>query len=78
MIDITKLNEDDIGKFVVYELIKNKLNIGRIKSWNDEFIFVVYHCDGDWANYKDYTGCSTNPDDLSFVRDFMIGNHYQK
>lgn len=27
-------------------------------------IFVVYKCNEDWDNYRDYTGCSTAPEDL--------------
>lgn len=39
---------------------------GIVKSISDnkEIIFVVYHCNYDWANYKDYTGCATNPSEL--------------
>jgi len=63
MIDINKLTKDDIGKWVVY---KSKLENekGRIKSWNDKCIFVVYASNNEWDNYQNYTGCSTNPEDL--------------
>lgn len=27
-------------------------------------VFVVYHCDGNWGNYEDYTAALTNCDDL--------------
>lgn len=33
------------------------LEYGRIKSLkNDQFYFVVFNCNDDWENYKDYTG----------------------
>ena len=38
--------------------------VGRIKSCNDKYIFVVYKCGDLWENYQDYTGCATNPEDL--------------
>jgi hypothetical protein len=31
---------------------------------NDGCVFVVYHCDNDWENYKDYTAAKTRIDDL--------------
>lgn len=66
MIDIKKLSKNDRGKWVEY-ITKNER--GRIKSWNDTFIFVVYHCDNRWSNYQEYTGCATRPDDLNFVQE---------
>lgn len=62
-IHISKLTDKDVGRWVIY-LPKNE--IGRIKSWNETFIFVVYHCDGNWSNYQIYT-VSTNPRDLEFI-----------
>jgi len=34
---------------------------GIVKSVDklDHFIFVVYKCNNDWENYKNYTGVST-------------------
>lgn len=52
------------------EVIKNgvgELEKGKIKSWNDNFIFVVYKCDNQWDRFQDYTGCATSPDDLEFI-----------
>jgi len=67
MISIQDLTEDDIGKWVVYRE-HSKLGekeFGRIKSWNDQFIFVVYKCDGQWSRFQDFTGAATSPEDLS-------------
>jgi len=65
MIDIDKLTKEDVGKCVIYSN-GFKEEIGLIKSWNDKFIFVVYHCDGNWDKYQDYTGCATEGRYLTF------------
>jgi len=65
MINIKKLTNNDIGKWVIYNPGYKKEK-GKIKSWNDTFIFVVYKCADDWNNFIDYTGCATNPKDLRF------------
>lgn len=66
MINLDNLTEESVGAWVVYDngYARDK---GRIKSWNDHFIFVVYHCDNNWSRFQDYTGCATNPDDLEFI-----------
>jgi len=66
MIAIAELTKEDIGKWVVYD-DNFKKEKGRIKSWNDTFIFVVYKCDMKWDRFQDYTGCATKPEDLSFT-----------
>jgi len=38
--------------------------IGRVKSWNDKFVFVVYKCDEKWDQYENYTGAATKIEDL--------------
>ena len=67
-IDIKQLKESDKGKWVIYLpgewADKEK---GKIKSWNSSFIFVVYNCDNDWDNYKNYTAAATKPNDLNFL-----------
>jgi len=69
MIDVTKLEESDIGRWV--QLIKyygdTARALGKIKSWNNKYIFVVFKCDGQWANYADYTGEAVDPSRLEFV-----------
>jgi len=65
MIHIKDLKQSDIGRWVIYNT-GFKLEEGKIKSWNDKYIFVVYKCDDDWDNFKDYTGCATRPEDLIF------------
>lgn len=65
MIDIQKLTDKDKGRFVVYKSYRENER-GRIKSFNDKFVFVVYKCNEDWANFANYTGEPTSPEDLQF------------
>lgn len=67
MIDITKLTQDDIGRWVIYTASYGDREKGRIKSWNDKFVFVVYKCDSQWDRFQDFTGCATDPEDLNFA-----------
>ena len=67
MIDIATLRKEDIGKWVLYEGSGGEKEKGRIKSWNDNCIFVVYACDGQWDRFQDFTGASTKPEDLRFT-----------
>jgi len=66
MINIDKLTPGDIGRWVTYTPTVRELEKGRIKSWNDKFIFVVYHCDNQWDRFQDFTGCATDPEDLTW------------
>ena len=67
MIHLKDLTEKDVGRYVIYTDINGLQEKGRIKSWNDKYIFVVYHCDNNWDNFKNYTGASTHPSNLKFV-----------
>ena len=63
---INTLTEDDKGRYVLYKTNYCQQR-GRIKSWNDEVVFVVYNCNQDWENYKNYTAQATDPEDLIFI-----------
>lgn len=68
MIEIDKLTEDQVGRWVEYKSRGgDKVERGRIKSWNDSGIFVVYHCAGEWHRFYDYTAAHTSPEDLEFL-----------
>ncbi len=67
MILIEELTEEDIGRNVIYTDGVGEKTPGRIKSWNDKWIFVVYHCADDWDNYQDYTGAATDSKDLILI-----------
>jgi len=68
MIDLKKLSDKDIGKWVWYVTPHGDVEIGKLKCWNDKFVFVVYKCAGEWYRFKDYTGNATNPKDLEFIK----------
>lgn len=69
MIDITKLTKDDIGKWVRY-FDGFAGQFGRVKGWNRELIFVVYHCNGEWDDINNYTGEGARPEQLSFLSEY--------
>jgi len=53
-----------VGTWVLY---KPKGEIGRVKSTNNTWVFVVYNCDHKWDNYEDYTAAATSPKDLRIL-----------
>jgi len=67
MLDIQSLEDKDVGKFVKYTDSTGNTKIGRIKSWNQEYVFVVYSSDENWNNFRSYTAEATYPSDLVFV-----------
>ena len=67
MIDIAQLKNEDIGRWVLYEGSDGEKEKGRIKLWNDKFIFVVYKCDSQWDRFQDFTGNATSPESLRFT-----------
>ena len=68
MIDISKLRKEDIGRWVLYTANHGKIEKGKLKSWNDSFIFVVYKCNHEWNRFQDFTGVATKPQDLRFTK----------
>lgn len=73
MIDISKLNEGNVGNWVKYTSRDGgKVEKGRIKSWNDSGIFVVYNCAGEWDRFYDYTAAHTNPEYLEFTDEIPL------
>ena len=69
-INIVCLDDDkDVGRWVRYCPTSGPRETGRIKWWNDKWIFVVYHCEEKWGEYQGYTGCATDPKDLEFIRE---------
>jgi len=67
MIDISKLEKKDIGRFVEYRGFADEREKGRIKSWNEKFIFVVYKCDNQWNRFQDFISAATLPELLYFI-----------
>ena len=69
MIDLAQLRKSDIGRWVKYQSQGgDKIEQGRVKSWNNEFIFVVYNCGGEWQTFQNFTGAATKPKDLIFIK----------
>jgi hypothetical protein len=67
MIQLRFLSKNNIGEWVIYrDKGSDKTERGRIKSWNSEYIFVVYGQASQQRNWQDYTGLSTDPADLTF------------
>lgn len=66
-IRIENLHTDDVGKWVIYK-DNNTYQKGKIKSWNDKYVFVVFHCGNDWRNFQNYTAVATDPLDLAFTQ----------
>jgi len=67
MIDIAELKKEDIGRWVLYEGSGGEKEKGRLKSWNDRYIFIVYKCDHQWSRFQDFTGAATSPENLRFT-----------
>jgi hypothetical protein len=69
MIKIKDLRPEDVGKWVFYKIdskLAGETEEGKISSWNDKFIFVVYRCAGNWDRFREYTGQATKEEDLTY------------
>ena len=77
MIDIGQLDKSHLGAWVKYTSFNNE-ETGRIKSFNDKWIFVVFKCAGEWDNFNDYTAAACNPKDLEFTEKPVIENGEDK
>lgn len=70
MLDISKLTQKDIGKWVRYLYFDGTTELGKIKSYNSKHVFVVYKCANEWDRFKAYTGVATSPGDLVFAEEY--------
>jgi hypothetical protein len=67
VIPIASLTATDVGRWVIYSAVPGHIERGRIKSWTDQFIYVVYRVpDDQWDRFEDYTAAPTRPEDLEF------------
>ena len=66
MIHINQLGPEHVGKWVEYRDGAGETERGRIKSWNDRVVFVVYRCNNEWHLFKEFTAAATDPADLTF------------
>lgn len=60
------MNELKPGTKVHYISGHGSKENGIIKSIGKENAFVVYHCAGEWGNYKNYTAARTSIKDLQY------------
>lgn len=60
---IAHITNQDIGRWVVFTPTGQ---VGRIKSFNDRYVFVVYSCNDRWEKYMNYTGEATLARDLEW------------
>lgn len=63
---IKKLENNQVGARVIYKSF-DKEEEGVIKNFNNcnKVAWVVFHCNGEWENYRDYTGQCTSYNDLT-------------
>ena len=66
MIDISTLSPADVGRWVAYSVVANHIERGRIKSWSEPFIYVVFRCSDKWDDFQRYPAAPTLPQNLSF------------
>jgi ABC-type sugar transport system substrate-binding protein len=70
MIDIAKLKVGDKVYYQPSHYEETQWENGMIKEIPDhtpDSVRVVYHCAGDWNNFKNYTSALTN------IRDLKLG-----
>ena len=68
MIDKSKLTHKDVGRWVVYS-DGFKEEIGKLKGWNNDHVFVVFQCGYEWKRFQDFTGSSCQYEDLTLLRE---------
>lgn len=68
MINISELTTKDVGRVVWYTPNFGDTEMGIIKSWNEEWVFVVYPRDNMEvaSNFMNYTAAATDPKQLGF------------
>lgn len=69
MINIKELTPEHIGQWVRYRdsHFPEQSETGRILSWNEHTIFVVYKCNNEWHRFQNFTAAGTCPEDLCFI-----------
>lgn len=56
----------EVGDKVTYTPSHGDREYGVIKSIAEDLdLFIVYKCNDDWANYRDYTACKTDIADVT-------------
>jgi hypothetical protein len=70
MIDMKKLDSNDVGRWVWFKSQVRDWEKGRIKGWSvdGDMVFVVYKCNGKRPEFNNYTAAATAPADLDFIK----------
>lgn len=55
------------GNWVVYDTPNAQNELGRVKRFNEDWVFVVFHCDCEWAKFTDYTAAACHPGRLTII-----------
>ena len=63
---LDSVTKADIGQWVEYA-DHNTTEKGRIKSFNDKWVFVVFHCDDKWDDFRNYTAAACAPESITFI-----------
>ena len=61
---------DKVHYISEYAITPDQYENGIVKegdTYDQNAVRVVYHCNGDWENYKDYTGA------LTYIRELRPG-----
>jgi len=64
MIPIEEISVGDRVHYQPEHFTEDKYENGIVKEKRHNAVWVVYHCDGNWDNFKEYTGALTRIDDL--------------
>ena len=69
MIRIKDLKRKHVGRWVRYRdaHFPDQFEDGRIKSWDEKTVFVVYRCDNQWQRFADFTAAGSLPESLTFI-----------
>jgi hypothetical protein len=68
---LTALTCVDVGRWVVFTYGSHQYR-GRIKSFNDTHVFVVFHCAGEWDCYHDFTAEAVRPAYLTWEKESCL------
>ncbi len=66
-IQLGRLQEKDKGRWVSYSPRVGQSEDGRLKGWNDKWVFVVYRMAAKAPNWTEFTAAASNPDDLDWI-----------
>lgn len=69
---ISDVNDTFIGAWVEFTHGHGEKEYGRIKSWNDTYVFVVFKCANQWDKYDQYTAQACDPVQLRLLAEHPL------